>query len=122
MRCCCADRVGRRLQRRDCRRVARRARRHDLNPDAVSPYCRPTTGRVSPALIQARGLVDIVIPRGGAGLINAVVANATVPTIETGTGSCHVYVHSAADLDMAETVVVNARPDARACTAPRRRF
>jgi glutamate-5-semialdehyde dehydrogenase len=81
---------------------------HDLNPDAVSLL--PAHDRASvTALIQARGLVDVVIPRGGAGLINAVVANASVPTIETGTGNCHVYVHSAADLDMAETVVVNAK-------------
>ncbi|UGT41781.1 glutamate-5-semialdehyde dehydrogenase [Nocardia yamanashiensis] len=60
-------------------------------------------------LIQARGLVDVVIPRGGAGLINAVVRDATVPTIETGTGNCHVYVHSAADLDMAESILLNAK-------------
>ncbi|MFD4460254.1 glutamate-5-semialdehyde dehydrogenase [Nocardia sp. NPDC058480] len=60
-------------------------------------------------LIQARGLVDVVIPRGGAGLINAVVRDAQVPTIETGTGNCHVYVHSAADLAMAEAIVLNAK-------------
>ncbi|MEV6557815.1 glutamate-5-semialdehyde dehydrogenase [Nocardia sp. NPDC051756] len=60
-------------------------------------------------LIQARGLVDVVIPRGGAGLISAVVRDATVPTIETGTGNCHVYVHSAADLDMAEQILINAK-------------
>ncbi|MFH5209761.1 glutamate-5-semialdehyde dehydrogenase [Antrihabitans spumae] len=60
-------------------------------------------------LIQARGLVDVVIPRGGAGLINAVVRDATVPTIETGTGNCHVYVHSAADLDMAEKILINSK-------------
>lgn len=60
-------------------------------------------------LIQARGLVDVVIPRGGAGLINAVVRDAQVPTIETGTGNCHVYVHAAADLDMAERILVNAK-------------
>ncbi|MFJ2667206.1 glutamate-5-semialdehyde dehydrogenase [Nocardia fluminea] len=60
-------------------------------------------------LIQARGLVDVVIPRGGAGLINAVVRDAQVPTIETGTGNCHVYVHAAADLDMAEAIVLNAK-------------
>lgn len=61
------------------------------------------------ALIRARGLVDVVIPRGGAGLINAVVANATVPTIETGTGNCHVYVHALADLDVATRIVLNAK-------------
>ncbi|MFE9580268.1 glutamate-5-semialdehyde dehydrogenase [Nocardia sp. NPDC006044] len=60
-------------------------------------------------LIQARGLVDVVIPRGGAGLISAVVRDATVPTIETGTGNCHVYVHAAADLDMAERILINAK-------------
>ncbi|MFI6046510.1 glutamate-5-semialdehyde dehydrogenase [Nocardia sp. NPDC051321] len=60
-------------------------------------------------LIQARGLVDVVIPRGGAGLISAVVRDATVPTIETGTGNCHVYVHAAADLDMAEQILLNAK-------------
>ncbi|MCE5288256.1 MAG: glutamate-5-semialdehyde dehydrogenase [Nocardiaceae bacterium] len=60
-------------------------------------------------LIQARGLVDVVIPRGGAGLINAVVRDAQVPTIETGTGNCHVYIHSAADLDMAENILINSK-------------
>ncbi|MGB3771023.1 MAG: glutamate-5-semialdehyde dehydrogenase [Rhodococcus sp. (in: high G+C Gram-positive bacteria)] len=60
-------------------------------------------------LIRARGLVDVVIPRGGAGLISAVVRDATVPTIETGVGNCHVYVHAAADLDMAESIVLNAK-------------
>ncbi|WP_406237147.1 glutamate-5-semialdehyde dehydrogenase [Nocardia sp. NBC_01009] len=60
-------------------------------------------------LIQARGLVDVVIPRGGAGLINAVVRDATVPTIETGTGNCHVYVHAAADLEMAENILINGK-------------
>ncbi|MGA5464714.1 glutamate-5-semialdehyde dehydrogenase [Mycobacterium sp. NPDC050041] len=60
-------------------------------------------------LIQARGLVDVVIPRGGAGLIDAVVRDAQVPTIETGVGNCHVYVHEAADLDVAERIVLNAK-------------
>ncbi|HEY2790947.1 MAG TPA: glutamate-5-semialdehyde dehydrogenase, partial [Micromonosporaceae bacterium] len=60
-------------------------------------------------LITARGLVDLVIPRGGAGLINAVVAQATVPTVETGVGNCHVYVDAAADLDRAERIVINSK-------------
>ncbi|WP_371927783.1 glutamate-5-semialdehyde dehydrogenase [Lentzea sp. HUAS12] len=60
-------------------------------------------------LITARGLVDLVIPRGGSGLINAVVEQATVPTIETGVGNCHVYVDAHADLDMAEAIVLNAK-------------
>jgi glutamate-5-semialdehyde dehydrogenase len=60
-------------------------------------------------LITARGLVDLVIPRGGAGLIAAVVEQATVPTVETGVGNCHVYVDAAADLDDAERIVLNAK-------------
>lgn len=71
-------------------------------------------------LIQARGLVDVVIPRGGAGLISAVVRDATVPTIETGTGNCHVYVHEKADLDMAERSSSTRRPAGPACTTPPR--
>ncbi len=61
------------------------------------------------ALMTARGLVDLVIPRGGADLINTVVAQSTVPVIETGIGNCHVYVDSAADVDMAVRIVVNAK-------------
>ncbi|OHT86795.1 glutamate-5-semialdehyde dehydrogenase [Mycobacteroides saopaulense] len=60
-------------------------------------------------LIQARGLVDVVIPRGGAGLIDAVVRDAQVPTIETGVGNCHVYVHADADLDLAERILLNSK-------------
>jgi glutamate-5-semialdehyde dehydrogenase len=60
-------------------------------------------------LITARGLVDLVIPRGGAGLIEAVVNEATVPTIETGLGNCHVYVDAAADPEMAEKIVLNSK-------------
>jgi glutamate-5-semialdehyde dehydrogenase len=60
-------------------------------------------------LITARGLVDLVIPRGGAGLIATVVEQATVPTVETGVGNCHVYVDAAADLDRAERIVLNAK-------------
>ena len=60
-------------------------------------------------LLQARGLVDVVIPRGGAALIERVVTESTVPVIETGIGNCHVYVDADADLDMAERIVVNAK-------------
>lgn len=60
-------------------------------------------------LITARGLVDVVIPRGGAGLINAVVMGATVPTIETGTGNCHVYIDRDADLGQAITILLNSK-------------
>jgi glutamate-5-semialdehyde dehydrogenase len=60
-------------------------------------------------LMRARGLVDVLIPRGGAGLIRSVVEESTVPVIETGVGNCHVYVDAAADLDMAERLVLNAK-------------
>jgi glutamate-5-semialdehyde dehydrogenase len=60
-------------------------------------------------LIQARGLVDVIIPRGGAGLINFVVENSTVPVIETGAGNCHIFVDESADFDMADRIVINAK-------------
>jgi glutamate-5-semialdehyde dehydrogenase len=61
------------------------------------------------ALMRARGLVDVLIPRGGAGLIRTVVEESTVPVIETGVGNCHVYVDRAADLDQAMAIVLNAK-------------
>jgi glutamate-5-semialdehyde dehydrogenase len=60
-------------------------------------------------LMRARGHVDVLIPRGGAGLIRSVVEESTVPVIETGVGNCHVYVDAAADLDMAESIALNAK-------------
>lgn len=60
-------------------------------------------------LITARGLVDVVIPRGGAGLINAVILGATVPTIETGTGNCHVYIDRDADPEQAVSILLNSK-------------
>lgn len=68
-----------------------------------------TTRASANALMTARGYVDLLIPRGGAGLINACVQNATVPCIATGTGICHVYVEQSADLDMALKIVANAK-------------
>jgi glutamate-5-semialdehyde dehydrogenase len=61
------------------------------------------------ALMRARGLVDVLIPRGGAGLIRSVVEESTVPVIETGVGNCHVYVDAGADLDQALAIVLNAK-------------
>jgi glutamate-5-semialdehyde dehydrogenase len=60
-------------------------------------------------LMRARGLVDVLIPRGGAGLIQSVVTESQVPVIETGVGNCHVYVDAAADVDMAVDIIVNAK-------------
>ncbi len=60
-------------------------------------------------LLTARGLVDVIIPRGGADLINSVVENSTVPVIETGVGNCHIYVDADADVDMAVEILLNAK-------------
>ncbi|MFP5336284.1 MAG: glutamate-5-semialdehyde dehydrogenase [Actinomycetes bacterium] len=60
-------------------------------------------------LMRARGLVDVLVPRGGAGLISSVVENSTVPVIETGVGNCHVYVDASADVDQAVAIAVNAK-------------
>ena len=68
-----------------------------------------TTHQSAADIMTAKGVVDLLIPRGGAGLIRACVAGATVPCIETGTGICHVYVDAAADLDKALDIVENAK-------------
>lgn len=79
-----------------------------LPPDAVRLV--PGQSRESVhELMRARGLVDVLIPRGGAGLIRTVVEESTVPVIETGTGNCHVYVDEHADLDLAEKILVNSK-------------
>jgi glutamate-5-semialdehyde dehydrogenase len=80
----------------------------DLPADAVQLLSSADRSTVT-HLIQARGLVDVVIPRGGASLIDAVVRDAHVPTIETGVGNCHVYVHEAADLDVAQRILLNSK-------------
>ena len=68
-----------------------------------------TTRESATALMKANGYVDMLIPRGGAGLINACINNATVPCIQTGTGICHIYVEKTADLDMAVNIINNAK-------------
>jgi glutamate-5-semialdehyde dehydrogenase len=60
-------------------------------------------------LIKARGLVDVIIPRGGAGLISFVTENSSVPVIETGAGNCHIFVDESADFDMADAIVINSK-------------
>jgi glutamate-5-semialdehyde dehydrogenase len=88
--------------------LAAAAEKAGLPRDAV--LLVPGTDRASVGhLLKARGLVDLIIPRGGAGLINYVVENATVPVIETGVGNVHVYVDASADLEMAERIVVNSK-------------
>ena len=68
-----------------------------------------TSRETATALMRLNKYLDVIIPRGGAGLIRAVVENATVPAIETGTGNCHVYVDKYADLSMARDIVINAK-------------
>ncbi len=80
----------------------------DLPADAVQLLSAADRSTVT-HLIQARGLVDVVIPRGGASLIDTVVRDAQVPTIETGVGNCHVYVHEGADLELAERILLNSK-------------
>jgi glutamate-5-semialdehyde dehydrogenase len=79
-----------------------------LPADAVQLIDSPDRALVT-ELLRAHGRVDLVIPRGGAGLIRHVVDNARVPVIETGVGNCHVYVDEGADLDMAHAIVMNAK-------------
>src|SRR5665811_273509 len=76
---------------------------------ADSVQLLPAGREASAALMAARGKVDVLVPRGGAGLIAAVVEGSKVPVIETGTGNCHLYVDATADLDMARGILVNAK-------------
>ncbi len=78
-------------------------------PETAVSLVEDTTRASSTELMTAVGLVDLLIPRGGKGLISACVANAKVPVIQTGTGICHVYVDQAADLDMALNIIENAK-------------
>ncbi|MCD4526256.1 glutamate-5-semialdehyde dehydrogenase [Nocardioides sp. cx-173] len=79
-----------------------------LDADAMQLVPGDTRDSVK-ALMRARGYVDVLIPRGGAGLIRSVVEESTVPVIETGVGNCHVYVDRAADLDKALAIVLNSK-------------
>jgi glutamate-5-semialdehyde dehydrogenase len=89
----------------------------DVMRSALTGHCPADAVQLVPGrdresvkhLMRARGLVDVLIPRGGASLINSVVEESTVPVIETGVGNCHVYVDAAADLDMAVAILVNAK-------------
>lgn len=79
-----------------------------LDPDCIQ-LIEDTDRQTATALMKLNGYVDVLIPRGGAGLIRSVVENATVPVIETGTGNCHIYVDDGCDLDMAANIVYNAK-------------
>lgn len=79
-----------------------------FNPDIVE-LVRDTSRDSATALMKMNKYVDVLIPRGSAKLINAVVENSTVPVIETGAGNCHIYVDEFADIDMASEIVFNAK-------------
>ncbi len=89
------------------------ALRSGLKAQGITEYAvnlvQDTSRDSATALMTANGYIDLLIPRGGAGLINACVRNATVPCIATGTGICHVYVEKTADLNMALNIVENAK-------------
>jgi glutamate-5-semialdehyde dehydrogenase len=78
-------------------------------PEACIQSVSSTDREAANELMSLHGMIDVLIPRGGAGLIKSVVENAKVPVIETGVGNCHVYVHEAADAKMAQRIVVNAK-------------
>ncbi len=78
------------------------------NPDIVQ-LIEDTSRKAATELMRLNGYVDVLIPRGGAGLINSVVMNSTVPVIETGVGNCHIYVDDSAKTDMALNILINAK-------------
>ena len=80
----------------------------DITPDAVS-LITDTSREVANEMMRLDKYIDLLIPRGGAGLIRNVVENATVPVIETGTGNCHIFVDESADIDMAVDIIFNAK-------------
>ncbi len=89
------------------------ALKQGLEKSTISPktieLVQDTTRKSSSEMMTARGKIDLLIPRGGKGLIRAIVDNATVPVIETGTGICHIYVNKAANLDEAVRITANAK-------------
>ena len=78
-------------------------------PEDAVQLIEDTSREVATQMMKLNDYIDVLIPRGGAGLIKAVVNNATVPVIETGTGNCHIYVDSECDFEMAKNIVVNAK-------------
>jgi glutamate-5-semialdehyde dehydrogenase len=88
--------------------LAQAAQQAAMPADCVQSVTNPDRAAAE-ELMGLHGLVDVLIPRGGAGLIRSVVENAKVPVIETGVGNCHIYVHEAADPEMARRIVINAK-------------
>ncbi len=88
--------------------IRKALRREGVDENAIS-LIRDTNRETTTDFMQMNAYLDVLIPRGGAGLIQAVVKNATVPVIETGTGNCHIYVDETADLAMAVDIIENAK-------------
>ncbi len=80
----------------------------NITPNAVS-LVEDTSREVASAMMKLDDYIDLLIPRGGAGLIRSVVENSTIPVIETGTGNCHIFVDESADIDMAVNIIINAK-------------
>jgi glutamate-5-semialdehyde dehydrogenase len=78
-------------------------------PEGAVELLESSTRQSVQELIKARGLVDVIIPRGGAGLITFVTENSIVPVIETGAGNCHIFIDESADFEMADLIVINAK-------------
>ena len=83
-------------------------RTEGMNPDIIG-LVEDTTRESATRMMRLNGYLDVLIPRGGAGLIQSVVQNATVPVIETGAGNCHIYIDETADLQMGANIVFNAK-------------
>lgn len=87
----------------------KKALRASLLPEDAISIIEDTSREAVNKMMKLNEYIDVLIPRGGAGLIKATIENSTIPVIETGTGNCHIYVDSFADLDMAERIVINAK-------------
>ncbi len=89
--------------------IMKRALTDNNLPSNALALIEDTTRESSTALMKMRGLVDLLVPRGGAGLIRSVVDNATVPVIETGAGNCHIFIDASADIELGVKVALNAK-------------
>ncbi len=90
-------------------KVLKKALKETMLPSECIQLVEDTSRETATAMMRLNEYIDVLIPRGGAGLIKSVVQNATVPVIETGTGNCHVYVDRNSDLEMAKAIVINAK-------------
>lgn len=92
-------------------------KKEGIPEDAIS-LIEDTSHETAREFMRMNGYLDVLIPRGGAGLIRTVVENSTVPVIETGTGNCHIYVDESADFDMALDIILMRRPRGSVSATP----